>query len=501
MFFKSLTTRVIVISISLLAFGISAFTFLNLTRERTQLINSARESTDLLLQTIERSIFNSMRIGNTEDVQIILQMVGQSHKLLGVRIFHPHGIVLKSSHPDEVGKPVDDRGYNLFINNKKEGIFTVPGEGEVIKMLKPIYNDEPCHICHGHKTKIIGVLNVDYSLVETRKRMVEATKLFVISTVAIISFLSITISLVMLKFVRQPLKLIVENMARVEKGDLSVRMNYQAKDEVGRVIASFDSMLDRLDIAKKELEQYHFQQMERADRLASVGEMAAGIAHEIKNPLTGIAAAITIIKDDFSASDSRAEILNEVLEQVKRLDKTVNDLLFFGKPAQPELTYANINSILKKTLMFASQHRGGKNIEKKLELQEDLPPVYVDTKQIQQVFLNLILNAIQAMQDNGVLTVGTTLVDLGGKPWIRISISNTGPGIPAQILEKIFTPFFTTKAQGTGLGLAICHKLITQHGGKIAVTSEDGKGTEFTVELPTSVVPETTGSSPEGTAV
>lgn len=492
MIFKSLTTKVIFISISLLAFGISAFAFLNLNRERNQLINSARESTDLLLQTIERSIYNSMRIGNTEDVQIILEMVGQSHKLLGVRIFHPHGVVLKSSHPDEVGKPVDDKDYNLFINNKKEGIFNVAGQGEVIKMLKPIYNDEPCHICHGHKTRIIGVLNVDYSLIETRKQMVEATKLFAVSTIAIILFLSVTISLVMLKFVRKPLKLIVENMARVEKGDLTVRMKYKTRDEVGRLIASFDSMVDRLDTTKKELEQYHFQQMERADRLASVGEMAAGIAHEIKNPLTGIAAAITIIKDDFSSSDARIEILNEVLEQVKRLDKTVNDLLFFGKPAQPELTYTNINGILKKTLMFASQHRGGKNIEKRLELQADLPPVYVDPKQIQQVFLNLILNAMQAMQDYGVLTVGTSLEDLDGRQWVRVKIADTGPGIPAQILEKIFTPFFTTKAQGTGLGLAICHKLISQQGGKISVSSEDGKGTVFTVELPASAVPETT---------
>ncbi|KAF0217291.1 MAG: integral membrane sensor signal transduction histidine [Geobacteraceae bacterium] len=495
MVFKSLTTRVIVISISLLAFGISAYAFVNLNRERNQLINSARESTELLLHTIERSIYNSMRIGNTEDVQIILEMVGQSHKLLGVRIFHPHGIVLKSSHPDEVGKPVDDRDYNLFINNKKEGIFNVTGQGEVIKMLKPIYNDEPCHICHGHKTRIIGVLNVDYSLVDTRKQMVEATKLFVFSTVAIILFLSVTISLVMLKFVRKPLKLIVENMARVEKGDLTVRMTYGAKDEVGRLIASFDSMVDRLDIAKKELEQYHFQQMERADRLASVGEMAAGIAHEIKNPLTGIAAAITIIKDDFAASDARMEILNEVLEQVKRLDKTVNDLLFFGKPTLPEPTYTNINSILKKTVMFASQHRGGKNIEKRLELQEDLPPAYVDPKQIQQVFLNLILNAIQAMDVNGLLTVGTSLVEAEGRPWVRIRIADTGPGIPAQILEKIFTPFFTTKAQGTGLGLAICHKLVIQHGGKISVASEDGKGTEFTVDLPASAVPEVSGDT------
>lgn len=484
MVFKSLTNRVIVISISLLVFGISIYTFLNLRREKIQLINSARESTDLLLQTIERSIYNSMRIGNTEDTQIILEMVGQNRNLLGVRIFHPHGIVLKSSHPDEVGKPVNDNDYQLFVNNRHEGIFKVPGHGDVLKMQKPIYNDEPCYSCHGHKVRIIGVLNVNYSLEETKQRIVDATKLFAFSTIAIIVFLSGSISVVMVRFVRKPLNRIVENMARVKGGDLSVRMKEERKDEIGQLISSFDSMVDNLDQAKKELEQYHFEQMERADRLASVGEMAAGIAHEIKNPLTGIAAAITIIKDDFEPDDPRTEIVNEVLEQVTRLDKTVNDLLFFGKPSQPEPTFTNINSIVEKTLMFASQHRSGKEIKKELKLDSSLPAVYVDSKQIQQVFLNLILNAFQAMQNGGMLAIGTSMVEAEGKQWARITIADSGPGIPPQILAKIFTPFFTTKAQGTGLGLAICHKLVTQHGGKIHVESKDGQGTVFTVELP-----------------
>ena len=358
MIFKSLTTRVIVISITLLTFGISAFTFLNLQKEQTQLINSARESTEILLNTIEGSIYNSMRIGNTEDTQTILEMVGSGHKLLSVRIFHPHGVVLKSSRPAEVGKAVDTEDYQLYVNNKREGIFTGGSQGETLKMLKPIYNDVPCYPCHGNKTKVIGVLNVNYSLLETRKRVVEATNIFIISTVAIIIFLSGAISLVMLKFVRKPLYQIVGNMAKVEKGDLSVRMKATGKDEVGRLIVSFNSMVDRLDTAKKELDQYHFQQMERADRLASVGEMAAGIAHEIKNPLTGIAAAMTIIKEDFAPSDPRTEIVNEILEQIKRLDKTVNDLLFFGKPTQPEPTCINVNTILNAVGQRMADNQG-----------------------------------------------------------------------------------------------------------------------------------------------
>ncbi|MBU5612121.1 HAMP domain-containing protein [Geomonas sp. Red51] len=484
MIFKSLTSRVIVLSICLLVFGIGTFAFLTLRREQMQLVNSARESSELLLDTIERSLYNSMRHGNTEDVKVILEMVGQSENLVGVRIFHPHGVILKSSQSSEVGRVVDQHDFKLFLDNKREGVFTLDGHGEVLGMVKPIYNNRQCNLCHGAKSRIIGLLNVNYSLVETRRRIVELTKLFVMSTVAIIGFLSLAISLVMLKFVKKPLHQLAKNMARVEAGDLSVRMTPEGKDEIGRLIVSFDSMVDRLDRAKKELETYHFQQMERADRLASVGEMAAGIAHEIKNPLTGIAAAITVLKDDFSPEDGRSLIIGEVLEQISRLDKTVNDLLFFGKPTVAEPTCTDINSALKKILIFASQHRGGKNIEKKLDLAEDLPPVYVDPKQIQQVFLNLFLNAVQAMQSGGTLTVSSSLAHVDGMDMVRVQVNDTGPGIPPQILEKIFTPFFTTKAQGTGLGLAISHRLIEQHGGRLSCVSQDGVGTTFSVELP-----------------
>ena len=158
---------------------------------------------------------------------------------------------------------------------------------------------------------------------------------------------------------------------------------------------------------RSELEQLHFQQLERADRLASIGEMAAGIAHEIKNPLAGISAAVTIIRDDIPAEDPRSMILGEVLQQVQRLDKTVNDLLFFGKPSLPELSCIDINEIIDSTCKFASQHRSVANVEKRMHLEPGLPTVYADGKQMQQVFLNLILNAFQAMPDGGTLAITT----------------------------------------------------------------------------------------------
>lgn len=482
--FRSLTTRVIVTTISLLVAGIFAYTFFNVTRQHEMLIESARESTELLLHTVESSIYNTMHLGNVQDVGAILSMVGQHNQLVGVRIFHPHGIILRSSIPSEVGRTVNADDYKIYQSPRNYSIFTVPPHGEVLSMIKPIYNEVSCHPCHGSKARVIGVLNINYSMNRTKMQMLDSSRIFVMSSIAITVFLALTISFLLVRFVKNPLDKMVNTMLKVEQGDFAVRIPYCGQDEIGRLIGSFNSMVDRLDVAKKELEQFHFQQLERADRLASIGEMAAGIAHEIKNPLAGISAAVTIIKDDMPMDDPRGAILGEVIDQVKRLDKTVNDLLFFGKTSPPELTCVDINTILTTTLKFASQHRGVVKIEKRIALQRDLPPVYADDKQMQQVFLNIVLNAYQAMPSGGVLGITSSLTVRNDIEYVRVDISDTGTGIPPQILEKIFTPFFTTKAQGTGLGLPICNKLVMLHNGDIRVTSDDTAGTVFTVELP-----------------
>jgi two-component system NtrC family sensor kinase len=487
--FRSLTTRIIVTTITLLAAGIFTYAFYNVRHQQDMLIDTARESTELLLHTVESSIYNTMHLGTVQDVGSILSMVGQHNQLVGVRIFHPHGVILRSSIPSEVGRAVSNNDYNLYQNPKHFGIFDLPPHGEILSMVKPIYNELACHSCHGTKARVIGILNINYSLRRTNMQMMDASRIFILSSVAITAFLAIAISFILLKSVKKPLDNMMDTMSKVENGDFGVRIDYKGKDEIGRLIVSFNSMVDRLYIAKKELDLLHFQQLERADRLASIGEMAAGIAHEIKNPLAGISAAVSIIKDDMTPDDSRKTILGEVLQQLQRLDKTVNDLLFFGKPSLPEFNCVDINSIITTTLKFASQHRGGGNIEKILELEPDLPPVFADGKQMQQVFLNIILNAFQAMSDGGVLSITTCKLLRNDGEFVRIDITDTGPGIPPQILEKIFTPFYTTKAQGTGLGLPICRKLVHLHNGDIHVASDYDKGTVFTVELPACNIP------------
>ncbi len=483
--FNSLITRVIVAMITLLIGGVFIYTYFNVNRQQGILIKTARENTEVLMSTVERSILNNMKYGNTHNVKTILELLGHHNRLINVNIISMQGIILHSSNPFNVGSKVNMGICQLSSRDAKYAIFSNSTDGEILSMVKPIYNEETCYTCHDSKKKVIALLRVNYSLNYTKKQILDSSRIFIFSSIAMTIFLSAMISLILLIVVKKPLNKMISTMSLIEQGNLDVHIDYERKDEIGRLIVSFNSMIDRLNLARMELEQLHFEQLERADRLSSIGEMAAGIAHEIKNPLAGIYAAIGVVKNETLADDLRASILGEVLEQVQRLDKTTNDLLFLGKPSSPELACVDVESILNKTIRFVSLHQNGAHIEQILELEGGLPPVYVDNKQIQQVFLNLILNAFQAMYTTGgILLVKTSLSYHDGNEFVRIDFTDSGPGIPPKVLESIFNPFFTTKTHGTGLGLTICLKLVRLHNGNISVAS-GSSGTVFTVELPT----------------
>ena len=484
MFFKSLIGRIIILSVLLFTVAIGSVTLFHIRREHTHVTNTSLQTADLMLSVIERSISSSMSTGNTRDVQTILEMVGSDPRLAGVRIFHPDGRVLKSSEPHEIGRRVDPHSLATFLQGNHHDIYRGPAGGDVLGVVKPIFTEQRCVPCHGAGRRVIGVLSLDLSLAEMKAQLLETSQFFGSSMLLIIVLLTGGIAWIFHRFVRQPLKNMSAKMAQVEEGDLNVKLEARREDEVSDLVDSFNSMVDRLRQANDELQQCHYQQMERVDRLASVGEMSAGIAHEIKNPLAAISGAITVLFDDFSDDDPRREVVDKILEQIARLDKAATDLLFFGRPGKPSFDFVDTNELLNKTMFFVAQHPEAKNVHQNKEFTRNLPPVWVDSKQLQQVFFNVIINAIQAMKDGGTLLLQTDLVDAETGHQVRILIGDSGPGIKPEDIEKIFTPFFTTKTQGTGLGLAICRQLVEQQGGSIDILSRYGEGTRVIIKLP-----------------
>ena len=240
--------------------------------------------------------------------------------------------------------------------------------------------------------------------------------------------------------------------------------------------------------------QQQQEQLIRSDRLATVGELAAGLAHELRNPLAGISGALHVLGSQLDTGDERRALLSDVNAQIARMNKTLSDLLQHARPARPQRIAVEINALVEQSLRFLPH--GTMEIVRRLD--QSLPFVHVDPNLLHQAFLNILVNARQAMPHGGRLTVETRGHG-GNGPSIEIRFSDTGTGIPSEHLRRIFQPFFTTKAQGTGLGLAIAARVIEEHGGRITVESAVGRGTTFTIALP--VTPPSDGVRSEAYAI
>jgi two-component system NtrC family sensor kinase len=260
-------------------------------------------------------------------------------------------------------------------------------------------------------------------------------------------------------------------------------------------------MAKKLDVEKQELEDWGntlekrvqertdeikkiHSQLFRSEKLASLGKLAAGVAHEINNPLTGILTNSSLLLEDLEPDDPKRDDVEIIVKETIRCREIVKRLLDFARQTKPYKKLTNVNSLIENIILLVRNQASFRNIEIEKHLEGNLPDILSDTDQIQQVFVNIILNAAEAMTRGGKLTIGSSLsMD---RQFINIAFADSGPGIPEEHRERIFDPFYTTKEHGTGLGLAISYGIVEQHGGTISVESSVGKGSTFTVQLPAS---------------
>jgi len=232
------------------------------------------------------------------------------------------------------------------------------------------------------------------------------------------------------------------------------------------------------------------EQMRRADRLAAVGSLAAGIAHEIRNPLGSIRGLVQMLQEDFKPEDRRASYAQVIVKEVDRLNKVVEELLSFSRPDGSEsdavVEPVNINQVIEETLLLAGHDEKKVRIEIQKQFAATLPQIRADGKKLQQAFFNIIINAFAAMENGGTLTISTDYRPDNRS--VQIIFTDTGCGIPPEAMNKIFDPFFTSKKGGTGLGLTITHQIIVSHQGKIDVKSDAGAGTSFIISFPVKTV-------------
>lgn len=475
----SLKTKYIILATGILALVLGIFEYRHLLNNQTEIYQNARARSTLTAEIIKNSITSTMLKGNSGVTQNFLQSL-VAEDLKAVRLVKPDGTIKYSSAPKEIGTriKVPEMGEPprpVFQPSRAAG-------GLVKSLFVPIYNEKPCQRCHADAPRILSLLSVEMSnekAIARLKRMKMTSALMFIVTLAV---LSVSLGIMTTSLVTRPIKAIIDTMRKVREGDLRVRFLTSRKDEIGELADSLHSMLFELHKTRQELEQCHVSDLQKVEKMATVGELAAAIAHDIKNPLAGISGAIQVFAEDFPEDDYRRDIIKEVLFEIERLDRSVKDLLNYARPPRPNIIRTPIVPIVERVALLLKPQAGKHGIDIEISETDDVDEMHLDPDQIQQVFLNIMLNAIQAMPDGGKLIVTTSLIP--NTDMVEIAFRDTGTGIPAESLPDIFKPFFTTKHAGTGLGLAICKNTVERHGGKLLVKSRMGVGTTFKVLLP-----------------
>jgi two-component system NtrC family sensor kinase len=333
------------------------------------------------------------------------------------------------------------------------------------------------------KDEIIGILYVgilEEKFIDMRNRAIAMFLGIALAGMVI----ALIVSNFLAKGVLQPIKRLIFASHQWAAGNLDYRAKTTAKDEIAELTETFNTMASSLKDRDDRLQEYAHQQIMKSDRLATLGQLAAGVAHEINNPLGAVLMYGHLSLEEMGAEDARRKNLEKVVAEATRCKNIVRGLLDFARQSEPNVEESDVNDILKRTLSLLQNQALFQNIQITTALSASLPRAMMDSGQIQQVFTNIILNAAEAMPGEGELTVASRTT--AGNEWIEIEFTDTGCGIPRENLEKIFDPFFTTKevGRGTGLGLAVSYGIIARHKGTVEVKSEPGKGTTFIVRLP-----------------
>ncbi len=376
----------------------------------------------------------------------------------------------------------ENKGQHLVEENNKTFEYIV----------EQISNKPECSRCHGIDKSPLGFFAVKIGLdevnVASKQHRTANIAMTILTFIGLSGIIYFAISLLVIKPVnrlRVHISQIELNIQSLEKGEMVVFPTLPEPknntDEIANLTRSFNHLITHLNYANSKLIELHHTQLEHADRLATTGEIAASIAHEIKNPIAGVLGALQIFEDSIANDDEKKEIYAEMIFQLERVNHAVNDLLSYARPAQPVFEEVQINDLLKKTISLMSPQLKDKNISFKNDLASDLSLVAADKKQMQQIFWNVLINALQAIDTNGKITIRT----FNHNSSVQIVISDSGKGIEEKQLDKVFKAFYTTKHKGTGLGLTITKRIVDQHRGEINLESEPDAGTTVTIKIPT----------------
>lgn len=511
-----LITKLTIVTSTVLVLIMLAFAWFNITNLKSVFLADAIKDADYLSETLIRTTHYQMLEDDRKRVYQMIEEVGTQKDIEHIRLINKDGIINYSTEKVEIGQFLDKKTEACNMCHLEDTPLThassmsrsrqfLDRDGRpVLGIAKGIYNQEACYTapCHFHprEAKILGVLDTIVSLQGMEAQLAVYRNEVIGLTFILLLLLGFSLTLLTQKFVNQPLRQLVHFTKDLAAGNLHKRIQHAPHDEFGDLANAFNNMAQNLEQAQTELEDWgkslevkveersnELKQVQgrliRSEKLASLGELVAGIAHEINNPLTGILMYSSMLEADPRLDPELKDDLATIVRETDRCAQIVRELLDFARESVPKKVVDSVHGVMEKTLSLVQHQSSFHNIRIHRCYDQDLPQILIDPNQIEQVFMNIVLNAGQAMPEGGTLSIATSLDP--GREKVLVAISDTGIGIPQENIDKIFDPFFTTKGvKGTGLGLAVSYGIIENHGGDLVVDSRPGEGTTFTIALP-----------------
>ena len=524
---NSLKFKVGLSLVGALAITVFIFSMMVVHNNREELLQQVTKNSAQLSRVVMSSTRFAMLQNQPYHVSEIIQDVGDQKDIEKVRILSKEGVIIHSSVKAEIGNRVDQEAEaclacHLDEKSLRESpmvgrsrFFSNENGKRMLGSTAVIHNEPSCAGAGCHMSvkeqPILGVLDIIYPLDEIEKTLRTNTYTVFGLSIGFILLLGLLVSYLVNRTIYLPLKDLDDGAERLAAGDLENSIPVRSKDEFGHLANSFNSMTRALRKSRVDLEDWgrtleqkvekatrelHKAQAEtaRSEKLASVGLLAAGIAHELNNPLTGVLTFTYLVRKNLPDDSPDAEDLDLVIRETKRCAGIIRRLLDFSREKTPETTFCDLNILITETVQLIAQAAQLKDIEISTELDEQLPAVWIDEDLVKQVIMNMLVNAQHAIENDGRITIRTRLLAASDcsetlaepQDMAEIVITDSGCGIPPDDLQRIFDPFFTTKGvgKGTGLGLSVSHGTIEAHGGTIEVESTVGKGTEFRIYLP-----------------
>jgi two-component system, NtrC family, sensor kinase len=495
--------------------------------QENQLLNTIINGADQLSNGISSATWHAMLADNRESAYQIMHTIALRQGIANIRIFNREGRIMFSSDSTESGKfdrnakecavchSTETPQVNLNPHDRSR-IFTNTAGKRELAMVTPIYNEPSCSNapCHAHPVgvKVLGVLDVTYSLENVDQVVISIQRRAILTTTITVVAIGIFVFFFVRTTVHKPISKLIAGTRALSEMKLDRPVDIKVDGEIGELARSFNIMREELIKTLNELneltqsletkvnqrtEQLKVmnQKLFQSDRLASLGQLAASVAHEINNPIAGVLNLSMLIerimKEDGVPKERIEEVrryLTQISSETTRVGRIVGDLLAFSRRSSPQRNQSNLNTIINRTVSIIDHKLKLAGVELELHLDENLPETKCDSSQIQQVIVNLMMNASEATHNrsNGKVSVFTSLsADKGS---VHLEVKDNGDGIPKENLTKIFDPFFTTKGEGkgVGLGLAVVYGIVESHGGEIEVESKVGVGTVFHVDIPIS---------------